>query len=51
MAAKAEVAAEAARKETDLVTQLNRLHLTGNETCTHGYETETSECQVHSSLA
>ena len=44
-AAKAEVAAEAARKETDLVTQLNRLHMVEgydyeNETCTHGYETD-----------
>ena len=39
-AAKAEVAAEAARKETDPVTQLNRLHMVegyDNETCTHGY--------------
>ena len=34
----AEVAAAAARKESGLVTQLNRLHLTGNDTCTHGYE-------------
>ena len=36
----AEVAAAAAQKESVLVTQLNRLHLTGNETCTHGYETD-----------
>ena len=36
----AEVAAAAARKESVLVTQLNRLHLTGNGTCTHGYETD-----------
>ena len=44
-AAKAELAAAAARKETDLVTHLNRLHMVEgyeNETCTHGYEMDGS---------